>query len=109
MKYFQNFVFLGANDPTCVFDSTLSRASFQGLHTRRLLGVDEVIFKKGSTTDVIGVNIGNPCCIFNDQGFPNGRFNKLTFDGTKSGKPSESKVENDSQSQGCFSDALMML
>lgn len=106
MKGFDNFVFLGANDPTCTFDASLSRASFQGLHTRRLLGVDELIFKKGSTTDVIGVNIGQPAVVFNDQGFPNGRFNKLTFDGTKAGKPSESKVENDTQSQGSFSDAL---
>ena len=106
MEGFCNFTMLGANNPTCVFDTTLSRASFQNLHTERLLGGDELIYKKGSTTDVIGTNIGVASVVFNDTGFPGGWFNQLKYDNAKAGKPSESKVENDTNANGCFSDAL---
>ena len=106
MNGFCNAVFLGANDPTCTFDTSLSRTAFENLHTERLLGASELIFKKGSTTDIIGENLGQQCVIFNDAMFPNGHFDQLKYDGSKVGKPSDPKLTNDSRSTGTFSDSL---
>ncbi len=38
----QNYMMIGANDPTCQFDSALSRAKFFNLHTQRILGGREM-------------------------------------------------------------------
>ena len=38
----QNFMMIGANDPTCEFDSSLSRAKFFNFHTQRILGAREM-------------------------------------------------------------------
>lgn len=37
-----NYVNLGANDPTCEFDSAQSRTLFRSLHTARQLGINEM-------------------------------------------------------------------
>ena len=38
----QNYMMIGANDPTCQFDSALSRAKFFNFHTQRILGGREM-------------------------------------------------------------------
>lgn len=41
----QNYMMIGANDPTCQFDSALSRAKFFNFHTQRVLGAREMPFE----------------------------------------------------------------
>ncbi len=38
----QNYMMIGSNDPTCQFDSALSRAKFFNFHTQRVLGAREM-------------------------------------------------------------------
>jgi hypothetical protein len=41
----QNYMMIGANDPTCQFDSALSRAKFFNFHTQRVLGAREMPYE----------------------------------------------------------------
>lgn len=41
----QNYMMIGANDPTCQFDSALSRAKFFNFHTQRILGAREMPYE----------------------------------------------------------------
>ncbi len=57
----QNFMMIGANDPTCQFDSALSRAKFFNFHTQRVLGAREMpVETDGSGNTTISKNtLGN--------------------------------------------------
>ena len=48
----QNYMMIGANDPTCQFDSALSRAKFFNLHTQRVLGAREMPFETDGSGNV---------------------------------------------------------
>lgn len=71
----QNFIMCGANDPTCEFDASLSRATFFNLHTQRLLGIGEcpgADIADDSTTGpatIVETNLGEPIVKFNDTSF----------------------------------------
>lgn len=48
----QNYMMIGANDPTCQFDSALSRAKFFNFHTQRLLGAREMPYETDGSGNV---------------------------------------------------------
>tara|TARA_Y100001973_G_scaffold56325_1_gene83191 strand:- start:1839 stop:5891 length:4053 start_codon:yes stop_codon:yes gene_type:complete len=57
----QNYMMIGANDPTCQFDDSLSRAKFFNFHTQRVLGAREMpVETDGSGNTTISKNtLGN--------------------------------------------------
>ncbi len=75
-KLITNYINIGANDPTIIFDDSRSRTTVYNLHTQRQLGVDEVPGiniidppAAGDPPNLVVENLGNPIIKFNDVSF----------------------------------------
>ena len=69
-----NYVNIGANDPTCEFDSAQSRTLFRSLHTARQLGINEM--PTDGDGNFVTTTLGQIVVKFNDTHQP---YNGLIF------------------------------
>tara|TARA_R110001592_G_scaffold181311_5_gene424035 strand:- start:730 stop:4698 length:3969 start_codon:yes stop_codon:yes gene_type:complete len=84
-----NYVNLGANDPTCEFDSAQSRTLFRSLHTARQLGINEM--PTDGNGDFVTTTLGQLVVKFNDTKQP--YANLINLDDTQPKRAYSSKIK----------------
>ena len=94
-----NYLNIGANDPTIIFDDSRSRTTLYNLHTQAQLGVDMVPGiniiappAAGDPPNLVVENLGNPIIRFSDKGFTFMSFFEFTNPITEQAPPYDTIV-----------------
>ena len=80
-KNSQNFVSIGANDPTIEFDGTQSRTVLKQLHTQRQLGINEM--PSDGEGNFVTTTLGEDVIKFGDGSFTFQKFDNVASNNTR--------------------------
>ena len=73
----QRYMSVGASDPTCLFDTSLQKATFSQLHTSRILGITEMPYTDASENQLDTDTLGSVVTKFYGKDYP--YYNILDF------------------------------